>query len=68
MKFFKLIFKIFFPNSQETNWLMLYREAVTLSFENHIKERNTLCEQTAEFLNVQADGSYSNCCAQKGYY
>jgi hypothetical protein len=45
---------------------MLFRETITLYFEKHVKDRNTLCEQTAEFLNVQADGTYSNCCALKG--
>jgi hypothetical protein len=45
---------------------MLFREKITLYFENHMKGRRTICEQTAEFLNVQADGTYSNCCALKG--
>jgi hypothetical protein len=45
-------------SSTETNRLMLFRETVAVCRENHVEHINTLCGQTAEFLNVKSSGTY----------
>ena len=37
----------------ETNQLMLYREIIAVCSEIHTKHINTLCGQSAEFVNVK---------------
>jgi hypothetical protein len=44
----------------EPNRLMLFRETVAVYCENHTVHTNTLCGQNAEFLNVEAGGTF--CC------
>jgi hypothetical protein len=39
---------------------MLYREAIAVCSEIHIKHINTLCGQNVEFVNVKLDNTYSN--------
>jgi hypothetical protein len=42
------------------NWLTLFKEMITVCFENHTKPMNTLCGQNAELLIVKAGGRLSN--------
>ena len=44
----------------KTSQLMLYREIITVCSQIHTKPINTLCGQNAEFVNVTADGTYSD--------
>jgi hypothetical protein len=39
---------------------MLFRETITVYFENNTKHRSTLCGQDIEFWYVKACGTYSN--------
>jgi hypothetical protein len=48
-------------SATETNRLMLFRENVTVCFENRLKHTNR------EFLRVKAGGTYSNHWVLKGY-
>jgi hypothetical protein len=45
---------------------MLFKEIITLYFENHMKLINTLCEQYAELLITKAGGTNSHHWAKKG--
>jgi hypothetical protein len=46
---------------------MLYREIIAVCSEIRTKSINTLCGQSAEFLNVKPGGIYSNHWALKDY-
>jgi hypothetical protein len=39
---------------------MLYREIIAVCSEIHPKQLNALCARNTEFVNVKADGTYSN--------
>jgi hypothetical protein len=39
---------------------MLFRETVSVYFENHTEHTNRLCGQNAEYWYVKAGGTYSN--------
>jgi len=39
---------------------MLYREIIAICSQIHTKHINTLCGQSAEFVNVKPDGMYSD--------
>jgi hypothetical protein len=41
------------------NWLMLFKQMISVYSENHMKPINTLCEQNAELLTDKAGGTYS---------
>jgi hypothetical protein len=45
---------------------MLFKEIIAIYCENHMEHTNTLCGQNAEFLYVQAGGTYSNHWTLKG--
>jgi predicted component of type VI protein secretion system len=57
LNYFYVIYKNSFRTSQETryvtatkpNRLMLFRETVAVSYENHTEHTNTLCGQNKEF-------------------
>jgi hypothetical protein len=38
---------------------MLFRQIITVYSENYMDMINTLCGQIAEFMNIQAGGTYS---------
>jgi hypothetical protein len=38
---------------------MLFRETITVYYENHMKPTNTFSGENAELLNVRAGGTYS---------
>ena len=62
------------------NRLILFRKIFSVYCDNHTEHINTLCEQSAEVLNVTADGrtvlgnmlkkvlSNTGCCNSKSYY
>jgi hypothetical protein len=66
--FLQIVYKNSVRTSQEThyvsatkpNWLMLFGETIAVYLESHIKHKNTLCEQNAEFWYVEAGGTYNN--------
>jgi hypothetical protein len=41
---------------------MLFRETIAVHCEDHMEHTNTLCKQSAESLNVNADGTYNYHC------
>jgi hypothetical protein len=40
-------------------------EANVVCFENHMKNTDALCGQTAEIFNAEVDGTYSIHCASR---
>jgi hypothetical protein len=44
---------------------MWFREIADFYSGNHMKPISTLCEQSAELLNVKVGGTYSKHCAVK---
>ena len=62
---FKVSMNNVFPASQKTHsipsmkdWLVNAVKGCDYSDQNHIKYINMLCRQTAEFVNVNADGTF----------
>jgi hypothetical protein len=47
-----------YVTAKKTNRLMLFRETVADSCENHTEHTNTLCGENAEY--VKAGGTYTN--------
>jgi hypothetical protein len=41
------------------NWLTLFKEAITVDSDNHMKPMNTFCRQDVELLAVETDCTYS---------
>jgi hypothetical protein len=61
---FNIVYKFSFYIKQyssgtKTNQLMLFREAVIVCFENHLKQKTTFCGKNSELQNDKAAGSYS---------
>jgi hypothetical protein len=50
----------------KANWLMLFREIITVYSENHMKHINKFCGQNTELLIVKVDGTYSHHWTLKG--
>jgi hypothetical protein len=50
----------------KTSQLMLFMEIIAVYSQIHTKHINTLCGQNVEFLNVTADGTYSDHWVLKG--
>jgi hypothetical protein len=73
-EFLQIIYNNSVRTSQETHYvsatkpnrLMLFRETVAVSCENHTEHTRTLCGQNTEFYYVNAGGTYSNRCALEG--
>jgi hypothetical protein len=40
------------------NWLMVFKEMITVYSENHMEPTNTLCGQNAELLISKLGGTY----------
>jgi hypothetical protein len=40
------------------NWLILFKEVITVNTENQMQPINTLYGQNAELLNIKAGGTY----------
>jgi len=45
---------------KKTSQLMLYREIMAVCSEIHAKNKNTLCGQNVQLLNVKISGTHSN--------
>jgi hypothetical protein len=54
-------------SSTKANWLMLFREIITVYFEDHMKSLNTLCGQSAEPFSIIANSTHNNDCVSKGF-
>jgi hypothetical protein len=67
LKLVLIIFKHSFHASKKTqpisitriNWLMMFKEIITVYSENHMKPINILCGQNEELMIVKSGSKYS---------